>query len=115
MRVSTTTSSGLLGVSFQPLHVTAVPGIIFGTSWKAPAKVLAVVVMFRARFCAPVRGAAVLLAAELPAPPLNPSQDPTNGAPSNVIGSSKLGLAKRLAAEACDMPISISTGAARTQ
>src|SRR5947199_9382941 len=68
-------------------------------SWKAPAKLLAELTIESARLCEPFLGKAVLLAAELPAPPLKPSHDPTKGAPSNVMGSSNPKFATRLVAK----------------
>jgi hypothetical protein len=46
-------------------------------------------VIVSSRLCAPLCGEVVLTMAEAVPPPLNPSQNPTNGGPSEVIGLSK--------------------------
>src|SRR5687768_1732758 len=104
MRISVPSPNavGEVGVRWKPLHVVGIPGVRFGTSWNTPANVVSVFVIVRSRFMAPVRGEADEFDAVAAALPLKPSQNPTNGGPSIVMGSSKLGLTNRFWAGAFD-------------
>src|SRR5687767_1895709 len=115
MRISDTTSSGDDGLRWKPLKVSSLPGDT-ATSWNAPAKLLTEPSITSFRLCVPVRGLSVLLLADAvtgASPPWKPSQNPTNGGPSCVMGCSKLGLTNRFCASARELKAANTSSAAK--